>query len=82
MGIRPEHLHITPQPADKAWTVQVEAVEMLGAERLLYTRLDGEQIIVRTEEEQGIAPAVGSSIHITPQTERLHWFDEATGKRL
>ena len=82
MGVRPEHLQITPQPTPDGWTVQVEAVEMLGAERLLYTRLDGEQIIVRTEEEQGIVPALGSPLHITPRPDRLHWFDEVTGKRL
>jgi sn-glycerol 3-phosphate transport system ATP-binding protein len=82
LGIRPEHLQITPQPIGNGWTVQVEAVEMLGAERLLYTRLDGEQIIVRTDEEQGVVPVIGGSIHITPRPERLHWFDQATGKRL
>jgi sn-glycerol 3-phosphate transport system ATP-binding protein len=82
LGVRPEHLQITPQPTAAGWTVQVETVEMLGAERLLYTRLDGEPIIVRTEEEQGIVPAIGSALHITPRPERLHWFDEATGKRL
>jgi sn-glycerol 3-phosphate transport system ATP-binding protein len=75
-------LQITPQPTAAGWTVQVEAVEMLGAERLLYTRLDGEQIIVRTEEEQGIVPTIGSSLHITPRPERLHWFDAASGTRL
>ncbi len=82
LGVRPEHLQITAQATDTGWTVQVEAVEMLGAERLLYTRLDGEQIIVRTEEEQGIVPAIGSDLHISPRAERLHWFDAATGKRL
>ena len=82
LGVRPEHLQISAQPTAAGWTVQVEAVEMLGAERLLYTRLDGEQIIVRTEEEQGIAPAIGSALHITARPDRLHWFDEATGKRL
>jgi sn-glycerol 3-phosphate transport system ATP-binding protein len=82
LGVRPEHLQITPQRSDTGWTVKVEAVEMLGAERLLYTRLDGELVIVRTEEEQGIVPVIGSFIHITPRPERLHWFDAATGKRL
>jgi sn-glycerol 3-phosphate transport system ATP-binding protein len=82
LGIRPEHLHVVPQAVDTGWTVEVEAVEMLGAERLLYTRLDSEQLIVRTDEKQGVAPAIGSQLHVMPQAERLHWFDEATGKRL
>ena len=82
LGIRPEHLQVVPQAGDTGWTVQVEAVEMLGAERLLYTRLDSEQLIVRTDEKHGAAPAIGSLLHVMPQADRLHWFDEATGKRL
>jgi len=82
LGIRPEHLDIVPQAAAQGWSVQVEAIEMLGAERLLYTRLDSEQIIVRVNEDQGLAPAIGSTLHLLPQPDRLHRFDEATGKRL
>jgi sn-glycerol 3-phosphate transport system ATP-binding protein len=82
LGIRPEHLEVVPQPAPLGWSVRVEAIEMLGAERLLYTRLDSEQIIVRVNEGQGTVPAIGSTLHIAPQAGRLHRFDEATGKRL
>ena len=82
LGIRPEHLQIVPQPAPEGWTVQVEAVEMLGAERLLYTRIDSEQLIVRVDERAGPAPALGSTLHVRPQDGCLHSFDAATGKRL
>ncbi len=82
LGIRPEHLDIVPQPSPQGWSVQVEAIEMLGAERLLYTRMDSEQIIVRVNEGQGTVPAIDSTLHLAPQPERLHRFDEATGKRL
>ena len=77
LGIRPEHLDVGPT----GWAVQVETVEMLGAERLVYCRMNGEQLIVRIEENQPV-PAVGSSIHITPRKDRLHWFDVASGQRL
>ncbi len=82
LGVRPEHLQIVAQPAADGWTVQVEAVEMLGAERLLYTRVDSEQIIVRVDERAGPPPALGSTLHVQPQDGCLHTFDEATGKRL
>jgi sn-glycerol 3-phosphate transport system ATP-binding protein len=82
LGVRPEHLDITPQPQETGWTVQVEAVEMLGAERLIYTRLDSEPLIVRTEHVPGTAPAIGSRLHVTPRAGCLHWFDEASGQRL
>jgi hypothetical protein len=47
-GIRPEHLDV----GDSGWEVRTETVELLGAERLIYGRLGGEQIIVRIEEGQ------------------------------
>jgi sn-glycerol 3-phosphate transport system ATP-binding protein len=77
LGIRPEHLDVGPT----GWAVQVETVEMLGAERLVYCRMNGEQLIVRIEENQPV-PAVGSTINITPRRDRLHWFDAASGQRL
>ena len=80
-GIRPEHLDITAI----GWALRVEAVEMLGAERLVYGRwshgMADEVVIIRTEESHAV-PALGSTIHVTPRPGRLHWFDAATGKRL
>ena len=80
-GIRPEHLDIT----SSGWALQVEAVEMLGAERLVYGRWAHSQtdelVIVRTEESHAV-PALGSTLHVTPRAHKLHYFDAATGKRL
>jgi sn-glycerol 3-phosphate transport system ATP-binding protein len=77
MGIRPEHLDI----GTTGWSLQVENVELLGAERLVHARLGDEPIIIRTHEDQG-APVVGSTIHAQPRSDRLHWFDVASGQRL
>jgi sn-glycerol 3-phosphate transport system ATP-binding protein len=82
LGIRPEHLDIVPQAQSQGWSVQVEAVEMLGAERLVYGRIDSEQLIIRVNAGTGIVPAIGSTLHVAPQADQLHRFDEATGKRL
>jgi len=80
-GIRPEHLDITPT----GWALKVDALEMLGAERLVYGRWlhgDGDElVIIRTDEAQAV-PALGATIHVTPRADRLHGFDAATGKRL
>jgi len=78
LGIRPEHLQVTSD----GWALQVETVEMLGAERLVYGRLGDETVIVRTDESLGSAPAVGSVIHARPREDRLHWFDAASGQRM
>jgi sn-glycerol 3-phosphate transport system ATP-binding protein len=80
-GIRPEHLDITPT----GWALRVEAVEMLGAERLVYGRWahgkGDEMVIVRTDESQ-VPPALGATIHVTPRAHKLHTFDASTGLRL
>ena len=80
-GIRPEHLDITPT----GWALQVEAVEMLGAERLIYGKwahsTTDELLIIRTEESAAV-PALGATLHVTPRADRLHHFDAATGKRI
>jgi len=82
LGVRPEHLRIVPQPVPDGWTVQVEAVEMLGAERLLYTRVAAEPLIVRVDERAGPPPAPGDTLHVQPQPGCLHRFDRSTGRRL
>ena len=77
MGIRPEHLDV----GNSGWEVKVETTELLGAERLIYGRVGGEQIIVRVEETVA-TPAPDSLIHVAPREDRVHWFDAASGKRL
>jgi sn-glycerol 3-phosphate transport system ATP-binding protein len=78
LGIRPEHLTV----GHTGWAVQVDTIEMLGAERLLYCRMGEEFLIVRTDESLSTAPEIGATIHVEPRTDRLHWFDAETGKRL
>ena len=76
LGIRPEHLDLS----ESGWPLRVTAVELLGAERLIYTQLGQEQVIVRVGEEVS-APTIGSLVHALPRNDRLHWFDEETGLR-
>jgi sn-glycerol 3-phosphate transport system ATP-binding protein len=76
-GIRPEHLDV----ADAGWEVRTETVELLGAERLVYGRLNGEQVIVRIEEGQP-SPSPDQVIRVKPREDRLHWFDADSGKRI
>ncbi len=78
LGIRPEHLDVT---TGDGWAVTVETVELLGAERLIYGRINGEQIIVRVEEGDH-APAPDTVIHVQPRGDRLHSFNAETGKRM
>ena len=77
LGIRPEHMDITPS----GWPLQVETVELLGAERLVHARLGTESLTLRLDASLP-APAAGESFCITPRADKLHWFDAPTGQRI
>jgi sn-glycerol 3-phosphate transport system ATP-binding protein len=79
LGIRPEHLRVESQ----GLPLVVVSVEMLGAERLLYTvcgQSAEPNMIVRISEGQP-SPAVGETLHVKALPGKLHGFD-AQGKRL
>ncbi len=76
LGIRPEHLTLDTD----GWSVQVEYVELLGAERLIYGRVGDEQLVVRADEGQP-APVAGDTVKIAARQDKLHWFDAGSGKR-
>jgi sn-glycerol 3-phosphate transport system ATP-binding protein len=77
LGIRPEHLHI----GNNGWSATVDAVEMLGAERLVYCRVGDEPLIVRVAEGQAY-PSTGASVLVSMDETRIHWFNAETGLRL
>ena len=80
LGVRPEHVRLSPQIDGNGWPADVEALEMLGAERLVYLRLGTEQLIARIDESAPV-PDVGQRVQVTPRAERLHWFDASSGLR-
>jgi sn-glycerol 3-phosphate transport system ATP-binding protein len=77
LGIRPEHLDIGVD----GWAVTIEAVEMLGAERLVYCKMGSDSLIVRTHDDM-LKFVLGSVIHVKPRDERLHYFRLEDGKRI
>ena len=79
LGVRPEHLDITS--SGHGWTLQVEAIELLGAERLLYCLHGDERVIIRVDENQA-TPTIGSTVSATPRADKVHHFDAASGKRV
>ena len=77
MGLRPEHAELR---ADGGWSLTVEAVEMLGAERLVYGRVGDGLFTVRLDAMLP-APRVGEQVMVAAPPAQLHWFDAATGQR-
>ncbi len=79
IGVRPEHLVRDGTGPVKA---SVTVVESLGHERHVICRLaDGQFVIVR-EPSEGPVPAVGETITLSTEADRLHVFDAATELRI
>jgi sn-glycerol 3-phosphate transport system ATP-binding protein len=78
LGLRPEHADPGP---DGRWSLQVELVEMLGAERLVHGRIGGAGFTLRMPSSE-VPPRVGEPLRLQPTAEHLHWFDSGTGRRI
>ena len=82
LGIRPEHLIITPDCTSTSLLVTVEVIEPLGREILLKCQIHSTSTSINI-----IAPAewygkVGDSLNIELSMDRLFIFDATTGSRL
>ena len=80
LGLRPEHAELRPA-GPQGWPLQVEMVEMLGAERLVYARLGESLFTVRVDATRK-PPAPGDTLSVLMKPEHLHWFDPATQQRV
>ena len=82
LGVRPEHATLD---AAGAWSLQVEMLEMLGAERLVYGQLGnggkGAPFTLRIEATLA-PPKPGDSVRLSVKPEHLHWFDSGNGQRV
>ncbi len=78
LGLRPEHAEMGEgQP----WALQVDVLEMLGAERLVYAKLGSQSFTLRIDGTL-VPPAMGQTVQIGASAEHLHWFDPASGRRI
>jgi sn-glycerol 3-phosphate transport system ATP-binding protein len=77
LGVRPEHA----DPAQSGWSLKVDVVEMLGAERLVYCKLGESSFTVRLDATLP-APIVGKMFTVAVEAQRLHWFDPQTKQRV
>ncbi len=82
LGARPEHAELRPQPEPgRTWPLQVEMLEMLGAERLVYGQLGGSRFTLRLDATLQ-PPKPGDTVAVHVPEERLHWFDSTSGERV
>ena len=78
LGVRPEHAELS---AAGAWPLQVEMLEMLGAERLVYGHVGSAAFTLRIEARLP-PPKAGSTVGLHVAAEHVHWFDVGSGQRV
>jgi sn-glycerol 3-phosphate transport system ATP-binding protein len=76
VGIRPEMTELS----GRGISADVVAVEYLGADTLIETRIDGHTFIARRPGK--VRAAAGDKVYIGLSQSALHWFDLATERRL
>ena len=81
LGIRPEHLDITPAQVTGSWSLLADTVELLGAERLVHAHL-GDEILTLRLDESVTPPQPGQNFCAIPRADRVHWFDAQTLQRI
>ena len=80
LGVRPEHANASAS-GESGWILRVEAVEMLGAERLVYCRLGDSPFTLRLDTTLP-APAIGSGFVANVAAKHLHWFAPDSQQRI
>ena len=84
MGIRPENVHdeamYLETLSDSIVGAQVEVVEMLGSETLLYLVVGEIDFVARVNPRTKAKP--GDSIKVAFETNKIHLFDKETEKTI
>jgi multiple sugar transport system ATP-binding protein len=78
-GVRPEHFDIVRDVASGI-SVQIKLVEPLGSDTLIHFDVSGASAIARVDPS--LRPKVGERVSVSPQPDKIHLFDAATGKVL
>ncbi len=77
LGIRPEHLTISPEKGS-LFTGHVQTIEHLGSEIYLYVKITEDQtLLVRVSGDQSYE--IGGKVSLSANPQECHLFDEETG---
>jgi len=81
LGIRPEHIVLSITPGADTVTFDLDVVELVEPDMLLFATLGDLSLVVRAKaEEAEFTP--GAEVHLGFPAERLHFFDPESGARL
>lgn len=76
LGVRPEHLELTTDPADTLLDGEVSFIESLGEATLLYVNVPGVEEVVIAKQAGTLAIKRGDHVRFSAKPEHLHLFDQ------
>ncbi|MFJ7508517.1 ABC transporter ATP-binding protein [Peribacillus simplex] len=84
LGIRPEDFHnegtsFTESP-NTTFTTQIDVAELMGAEIMLYSTLEGQDFVARVDAKNIIQ--AGENIELALDMNKAHFFDKGTEHRI
>ncbi|MFJ7364964.1 ABC transporter ATP-binding protein [Peribacillus frigoritolerans] len=84
LGIRPEDFHnegayFTESP-NSTFTTQIDVAELMGAEIMLYSTLEGQDFVARVDANNIIQ--AGEKIELALDMNKAHFFDKGTEHRI
>ena len=82
VGVRPEHLSPCAPDAVGAITVEIEAVELLGADAYAHGHLPGDAADFLVRLPGNAPPRSGERLTVHADPDFVHFFDPASGRRL
>jgi multiple sugar transport system ATP-binding protein len=84
LGLRPEDIHDEPVFLDASQntkvTAKVEVAELMGAETMLYSEIDGQTFVARVDSRADVKP--GQSLELALDMNKAHFFDVETDQRI
>jgi multiple sugar transport system ATP-binding protein len=80
MGIRPEHVQVLTTPEDDAIEARIYVTELMGNETFVFLTAGENRLIARAPAD--FRADVDTKVWVRIATEKIHWFDTATGSRL
>ena len=78
LGIRPSHMDISKN--GEGLKFQIDVIEPTGADSLVYGRINDTECCVQTSERLNLKS--GEIIHILPNEDNLHFFDNQSNRRI
>lgn len=79
LGVRPENIQISNE-STRSQPFTLDVVEPMGNEIVLYASQGIHHVVARVVPQS--LPEPGSPIHLSFETDQLHFFDQATGDAL